>query len=163
MVEERNSRSPDPQDGTNQAGKDVRATKVDPDTIKLAAEELSVDRHKIETGRVRVTTVTREQEELVDVPLTRERVEVTHVPIGRAVETMPAIRQDGETTIVPVVEEVLVLERRLMLKEELHIKRVRTTERHQESVRLRRQEAIVTRIPAGAPNADSGPDSSTET
>ena len=92
MVEERDFRGPDPQDDTNQAGKDVPATKVDPGTIRLAAEELSVERREIETGRVRVTTVTREQEELVDVPLTRQRVEVTHVPIGRAVETMPAIR-----------------------------------------------------------------------
>jgi hypothetical protein len=39
----------------------------------------------------------------------------------------------------------LVVERRLMLKEEIHIKRVRTTERHQEKVTLRSQEAVVTR------------------
>lgn len=163
MGEEKNFRGPDPLDDANRTIANTRPTQVDPDTIKLVAEELSVDRREIETGRLRVTTVTRERDELVDVPLTRQHVEVTHVPIGRTVETMPVIRQDGDTTVVPVVEEILVLERRLMLKEELHIKRVRTTERHQESVRLRHQEAIVTRIPAGPPEAEAGPGPSTET
>jgi uncharacterized protein (TIGR02271 family) len=129
----------------------------------LLAEQLSVDRCEIETGRVRVSTGTREHEELVDVPLARQRVEVTHVPIGRAVETIPAIRQEGDTTIVPVVEEILVIERRLMLKEELHVTRVRTTERHQERVNLRHQEAIITRIPTATADTDAGSASGTET
>jgi stress response protein YsnF len=60
---------------------------------------------------------------------------------------MPAIREEGETIVVPVVEEVLVVERRLVLKEEVRIRRVRSTERHQERVTLRRQEAAVNRLP----------------
>lgn len=141
----------------------VGAAEVPPHTLRLLAEELSVEPREIETGRVRVTTVTREREELVDVPLAREHVEVTHVPIGRTIETMPATRQDGETTIIPVVEEVLVIERRLMLKEELHIKRVRVTEQHQERVKLRRQEVVITRIPVGTPDVQAGSAPDTKT
>jgi uncharacterized protein (TIGR02271 family) len=140
-----------------------RSVEVTSGTLRLLAEELSVDRREIETGRVRVATVTREREELVDVPLTREHVEVTHVPVGRTVERMPSIRQDGDTTIVPVVEEILVTERRLILKEEVHIRRVRTTERHQERVKLRHQEAVVTRTPIERSEEDGGSSSGAET
>jgi hypothetical protein len=52
---------------------------------------------------------------------------------------------------------MVVVERRLMLKEELHIKRVRTTEQHGESVILRRQEAVVTRTPIDTPDVNSRP------
>jgi len=117
-------------------------------TVRLAAEELIVTKEKQVTGRVRISTVTREHEELVDEDLLRERVEIETVPIGRQIDAMPVVREEGDTTVIPVVEEVVVVERRLMLKEELRIKRVRYTERHQERVTLRHQEAVVTRSPA---------------
>jgi uncharacterized protein (TIGR02271 family) len=121
----------------------------DADTLQLWQEEVSFDRERVETGRVRVRTVTREHEEMVDVPLTREHVEVERVPIGREIETMPASRQEGDITIVPVVEEIVVTRRKLILKEEVHLRLVRTTEQHRESVILRRHEAVIERLPAG--------------
>jgi stress response protein YsnF len=68
---------------------------------------------------------------------------------------MPAIKEDGDLTIVPIVEETVVVERRLMLKEELHIRRVQTSERFQQTVKLRYQTAEVTRIPAQKPASDN--------
>ncbi|HSZ50605.1 MAG TPA: YsnF/AvaK domain-containing protein [Caulobacteraceae bacterium] len=120
-------------------------TAQDPDTLRLYEEELSVDRVREETGRVRVKVVTREHEEMVEVPLTREYVEVERVPVGREVEAIPPRRQEGDTVIVPVVEEVVVVRRKLVLKEEIRLKLVRTTEQHRESVTLRRQEAVIER------------------
>ena len=114
-------------------------------TLRLAAEELSVAKEKVETGRVRISTRTHEREALVDENLARERIEIETVPVGLRIDAVPEVRQEGDTTIIPVVEEVLVVERQLMLKEEIRIKRVRTTERHQEKVMLRHQEAVVTR------------------
>ena len=122
-------------------------------TLRLLAEELSVAKQKVETGRVRISTRTHEREALVDENLARERIEIETVPVGLRIDAVPEVRQEGDTTIVPVVEEVLVVERRLMLKEEIRIKRVRTTERHQEKVMLRHQEAVVTRY-----QDDSGSD-----
>jgi uncharacterized protein (TIGR02271 family) len=115
--------------------------------IPLYGEDLSVSKRQVVTGRVRVETVTREHEQLVDAQLARERVEVERVAIGKLIDAIPAVRQEGNTTIIPVVEEVLVVERRLVLKEEIHIHRVRTTEQHQERVTLRQQEAVITRLP----------------
>jgi uncharacterized protein (TIGR02271 family) len=127
------------------------------ESIELLAEEMSVERQQVETGRVRVNVVTRERQELVDVPLAHEQVVVERVPIGRPVDARPPIREEGDTFIVPIVEEILVLERRLMLKEEVHLKRVHTTERYQQSVTLRHQEAVVTRTPNEVAEADTNP------
>ena len=124
--------------------------------LKLLAEELAIERRQVETGRVRVNVVTREHQELVDIPLAREQVVVERVPIDKRIDAVPAIREEGDTIIVPVVEEILIVERCLMLKEELHVKRVHTTEQHRESVTLRRQEVVVTRTPKDTP--DIGPD-----
>ena len=117
--------------------------------LPLLAEEVSVTRRRVAGSTVRVATVTREREQLVDEALTHERVEVERVPIGRVVDAVPPVREEGDTTVMPVVEEVVVVERRLVLKEEIRIRRVRTTERHRESVALRTQEAVITRVEAG--------------
>ena len=114
--------------------------------VPLHAEELSVSRRKVETSTVRVSTITHSRDQLVDEELTRERVEVERVPIGRYVESVPPVREEGDLTILSVVEEVF--ERRLLLREEVHLRRVRTTEHYVETVTLRRQEAVITRTPA---------------
>ena len=116
--------------------------------VPLHAETLEVARLARETGRVRVSTVTQVHERIVDEMLAEEHAHVKRVAIGRVVEAVPGVRQEGDTTVIPVVEEVLVVERRLFLKQEIHVTRVRTMSRHQETVPLREQEAIVTRVAA---------------
>ena len=123
--------------------------------LRLAAEELVVSKEKVETGRVRVITQTREREALIDENLVHEHAEIETVPIGQRVYVRPGIRYEGDTTIVPVIEEVLYTERRLMLKEEIRITRVRTTERYQERVTLRYQEAVVRRDQDARGQADA--------
>ena len=60
---------------------------------------------------------------------------------------MPTVREDGDTVVIPIVEEALTIQRRLVLKEEVRIRRIRETEHHQERVTLRKQEAAITRLP----------------
>lgn len=115
-------------------------------TLKLHEEELHTAKKTVVLGRVKVSTVTREHEALVDEMLASEHVEIERTPIGKPIDAIPAIREEGDTTIVPVVEETLVLRRQLVLKEEVRIRRVRGTERYQERVTLRKQEAVVTRF-----------------
>jgi uncharacterized protein (TIGR02271 family) len=128
--------------------------------IPLLEEELSVAKRVVETARVRVSRVTHDHQQLVDELLNHEKVEVERVPVDRPVEAMPSIRQEGEVTIIPVVEEVLKVERCLVLKEEVHIRRIKTTERHQEQVTLRKQEVLVSRTPieqSGVPDLETQP------
>ena len=118
---------------------------ADNPALPLYAEELRVDRRRVETARVRVSTRMVERPTQVDETLTHERVEVARVPVGRVVTEMPPVREEGGVTIIPVIEEILVIERRLVLKEEVHLKRVRVTEHHRETVMLREQQATVER------------------
>jgi uncharacterized protein (TIGR02271 family) len=137
---------------------EAQGVKSAPDsaTLQLAAEELSVSKETVETGRVHIATRTREREALIDENLARERVEIETVPIGSRIDAVPNVRQEGDTTIIPIVEERLVVERRLYLKEEVRIRLVRTTEHHKETVMLRYQEAVVTRHPGNADETDTG-------
>jgi stress response protein YsnF len=114
-------------------------------TVPMHAEEISVSRRQVAGDTVQVSTVTREEERLVDEQLTHERIEVERVPIGRPVDAAPPVREEGDTTIMSVVEEIVVVERRLILKEEVHIRRVRVSERHRETVMVRKQDATVIR------------------
>ncbi len=127
-------------------------TDTDPDprtlTLPLYAEALVVARRRTHRT-VRVATVTQEHKQLVDEALAHKRVEIERVLIGRTVEAVPPIREEGGTTILPVVEEVVVVERRLVLKEEVRIRRLRSTERHQEVVTLQMQDAVITRTEGG--------------
>jgi uncharacterized protein (TIGR02271 family) len=114
--------------------------------VPVMVEELDVQRRKMEAGRVRINKVVREHEELVDEPLLREEVIIERVPINRFVEEPIPLRSEGDTIIVSLLEEVVVVEKRLMLKEELRIT-VRRVEAHKPiSVTLRSEEATVEHI-----------------
>ena len=115
--------------------------------IPLFEEELSVSRRVVPINRVQVSRVTHSHEHLVDELLERERVEVERVAIDKPIDRMPSVREEGDCLIFPVVEEVLKIERVLVLKEEVRIRRVKGTERYQERVTLRKQEAVVNRLP----------------
>jgi len=91
--------------------------------VPIFVEDVSVAKEKVVTGRVKVTTITNNRDKLIDELLMRERVKIERVPVDRPIATIPDIRDDGDTTIIPVVEEVIVVERRLVLKEEIRLRR----------------------------------------
>jgi stress response protein YsnF len=92
-----------------------------------------------------VQTLTDTAEELAKATLKSDTVEVTRVPVHKVVEAAPEIRTEGNVTIVPVLEEVLVVTKQLVLKGELHIRRRVETETVEVPVSLRKQRAIVER------------------
>jgi stress response protein YsnF len=117
-------------------------------SLHLVQETASVSAENVVTGRVRVSTNTDVREEVVRATLKGEVVDIVRVPVDRPVETMPTVRTEGDLTIVPVVEEVLFVEKRLVLKEEIHIRRRLTRDVVDVPVRLRRQRAVVERVAA---------------
>ncbi|MCL4295116.1 MAG: DUF2382 domain-containing protein [Anaerolineae bacterium] len=111
--------------------------------VPVMAEELDVQKRQVEAGGVRISKVVHEREEMVDEPLLKEEIEVQRVPINRPVDGPIPIRYVGNTMIVSLLEEVLVVEKRLMLKEELHINTRQVETRQPQPVTLRSEEAIV--------------------
>jgi stress response protein YsnF len=131
--------------GSAETSSDVTPVPAEEQVIPLLTEQISVERRRVESGRVVATVTTQEHEQVIEEDLVHERVEVERVPIGRAVDAVPPIREEGDTTIISVVEEVLFVERRLILKEEVHLRRVRVQETHTAKVITRSQDVIVTR------------------
>jgi uncharacterized protein (TIGR02271 family) len=115
--------------------------------VPVLAEDLEVQKRRVETGKVRLTKVVHEREALVDEPLWREEVEVTRVPMQRVVEGPVPVREEHDTTILSVVEEVLVVEKRWMLREEIHIRKQRVETHQPQRITLRSEEVQVERVP----------------
>ena len=107
-----------------------KENKNDPVSLKVLEEQAQIDKKIVEKGSVRIVKKVNTEDEKVSVPLRSEEVEVERVSINKYVDTLPQVRYEGNTTIVPVVKEVAVVEKRLLLVEEIHIvkKIVTTTE-----------------------------------
>ena len=122
-----------------------------PIRVPVIEEQLAVGTRTVDTGRgVRIHKTVSEQPVTIDEALLREEVEVRHVAVDRivAADEVPATRYEGDTLIIPILEEVMVLERRLRIKEELHITRHQRHERHAETVMLKSEQVSVERFDA---------------
>jgi uncharacterized protein (TIGR02271 family) len=116
--------------------------------LPLVEEEPHVSKRETVTGRVRIRTVTETVQEDVQRELSGERVAIEHVPINRYVEdgARPSIRMEKDTLVVPILQEVLVVEKRLLLTEELHIRRHTEQVTAEVPMTLRKQRAVVERL-----------------
>jgi uncharacterized protein (TIGR02271 family) len=136
---------------TNRAGlgalEERHVDRSDSETvIPVVSEELDIDRRKTPVSTVRVAKHVTERQEEVSMPLTRERVDVRRVLVDRPVDGPLPVRREGDTLILPVVEEIAVVQKRLVLKEEIHATRRRSTEQHEQTVTLRSEHAEVDRV-----------------
>ena len=117
-----------------------------PLVLPVMEETLTVETRPVETGRVRLRKVVHEREELVDPPRLREEVSIERVPVNRVVEGPVPVRYEGDTMIVSVLEEVLVVDTRLLLKEEVHITTRRTETHTAQRVTLRHEDVTIERV-----------------
>ncbi|TXN64044.1 YsnF/AvaK domain-containing protein [Methylobacterium sp. WL6] len=118
-------------------------------TLPLIAETARIDKRAVDTGRVRVSTRTEAVDQVLRETLRSDHVGVTRVPINRTLaegETPPVVREENGVTIIPVLEEILVVEKRLVLKEEVHVRRTTAGEDVEVPVTLRKQHAVVERV-----------------
>lgn len=114
--------------------------------LPVVAESLDIQKHKVEAGGVRIKKIVHEREEIVDEPLIREEVQVKRVPVNRVVDAPVPIRHVGNTMVISLMEEVLVVEKRLMLKEELYITKGEVETHKPQRVILRSEEATIERV-----------------
>ena len=69
------------------------------------------------------------------------------MPIQRVVDGPVPVREENGTTIISIVEEVLVVEKRWMLQEEIHIHKQRIETHRPQRITLRSEEVQVERVP----------------
>jgi len=118
--------------------------------VPVVREEVRVGTRVVERGGVRVHKRVEEREEVVEQPVFHEEVSVERVAIGRPIDEVVSSRQEGDTLIIPVLEEMLVVERRLVLKEEVRITKRRTEDTERASVIVREEHVEIEQIPGSA-------------
>jgi len=96
--------------------------------VPLSEEELTARTRERDLGNVRFEKRIETQPASVTADVGHEDVTVERVAINQPIDAIPESRFEGDTLIISVVEEVLVTEKRLMLREEVHIRRQWVTE-----------------------------------
>ncbi|MBF0305023.1 MAG: YsnF/AvaK domain-containing protein [Alphaproteobacteria bacterium] len=127
--------------------------KDDEISIPLAEERATVAKRTVTTGTVRVAKTSERRERRIEEPLRIEEVEVDRVAIGEWVDGPMPTRQEGDTTIVPVIEEVAIVQKRLRLVAEVRITRRVRFETFSQAVELRATDVAVERH---SPNKQEG-------
>lgn len=115
-------------------------------SVPVIEEKIIIDKKTEETGRVRIQKKVHETEETIEIPVSTEELEVERVAVNQYIDTPPpAIRHEGNTTIIPVLQEVTVVEKRLLLVEEVRITKKVVDTATTQRVPLRKEEVTVTR------------------
>src|SRR5690242_20076424 len=91
-----------------------------PLTVPLRGETVTVRKQPVTTGSVRLHKTVRERMVHIDEPLVDHGVVIDRRPVGRFIDGVVAPRREGDTLVIPVLEEVLVT--RLRLVEEVRIR-----------------------------------------
>src|SRR6185503_8552346 len=122
--------------------------------VPLAREEIEVRKRTVKRGRIRVRKTVRSQEELVEQPLQHDEVTVERVAVNREIDAPVQPRYERDALVIPVIEEVLVTRKQLVLKEEIYIRRRCVESMHQERVTLRSEDVEVERQATGDAGRD---------
>lgn len=115
--------------------------------IPLVAEQLDVSKRVVETGKVHLHKSSEAYAVSLNEPLAVNTWKVQRVPRNEVVAEVPTLRQEGSTTIYPLVEERLVLTKELVLIEEIHVTQELSERRDTQTVTLRRDTLNVKREP----------------
>lgn len=114
--------------------------------IPVVQEEAQISKREYKRATVRIQKSTRREKVIIDEPARVERVEVQRVPVNQMVTVPPEVRYEGDTMIIPVVQEVVVVEKRLMLVEEIRVTKTQVTVSQPQEIELSRDQIEVERI-----------------
>jgi stress response protein YsnF len=114
--------------------------------IPVVREEVQADAVPVITGGVRVTKRVHSQDEVIEQELRKSHVDVKRVKTNRVVDGPQPARRTGNTLIVPVVSEVLKIEKQWVVTEEIHITERQEKETVQNKVTLNHEEARLERL-----------------
>jgi uncharacterized protein (TIGR02271 family) len=128
------------------AGADYEATEGEV-YIPVIAEEVVIEKERVIRGAVRAHKRVETYEEVVDTPITSEEVVVERLTINTIVDDLaPKVREENGVLIIPVVEEILVVEKRLLLREEVRLSKRLTTTSVPQKITLRREVVDIERV-----------------
>lgn len=117
-----------------------------PRVIPVIEERVIVDKKWVETGKVVISKTVAEDLTNLSISCEEEEVHVERVPWNIYVDTPPpSIRYEGDVMVVSVLKEVAVVEKKMMLVEELRVTRVKKEKIETQEIMLRKEEVTITR------------------
>ena len=122
-------------------------------SIPVVEETIQLGKELIEKGTTRF--IKKVDEETVNIPLRfrTEQYSVERIPVNQYVEQAPpAIRHEGKTMIISIIEEEAVIQKRLKVVEELHITSSEVETITNEEVNLKKERVIIERDPGPTNN-----------
>jgi stress response protein YsnF len=128
---------------------------MDKSRIPIVEERATIEKKVVPTGAVRITSKVAERLELLRDELIAQTVAVERVAVYREVDTPPGIRSEGDVLIIPVIEQRLVVEKRWVVTEELHVRRREHVEVVEIPVELRSTQVSVERVEAAPQPGDA--------
>lgn len=123
----------------------MTASEIERHTLPVVEESVIIHKHRQVTEALQAHVLTHEHEQPIEAELSVQAFEIERIPCDRFVDRPIPDRQEGDTTIISVIEEVATLEVRLKLVEEVRITRRTETRRFNAAFKVRRQEIIVER------------------
>ena len=115
-------------------------------SLPVIEERIKIDKKVVETGKVVISKVVHEDTNSYTIPTIEESIQVERVPKNIIVDSAPpAVRYEGDVMIIPVLKEVAVVEKRMMLVEELHVTKTKTEKSQTHQMTLRKEEVEVKR------------------
>ncbi len=124
--------------------------------VPIHEERLVPGKRPVELGEIRVHKRVESKQDVIRQPLTRDEVEIERVRVSRPADGPMTPREEGEWLIVPVVEEVLVVQKRLMVTEEIRIRRHSVVEEQEIRDTVRREVVEVEDTTGRAVRRDTG-------
>jgi len=116
--------------------------------IPIIEESADIRIERVPTGRVRIQKTVETRQEQVQETLYDEQVKIERHPVNREVEAPVAVRYDGDTMIISVIEETLVVQKRYVVKEEIHVTTLQVAHHDPQTFTLRRENVFVERLDA---------------
>jgi uncharacterized protein (TIGR02271 family) len=113
--------------------------------IPVVAETLEVETESVQTGAVRIRIEVERMSERVDTEHVRDEYRPTVTPVGTLAHERRDPYLDGDDVVIPVYEERMVIERRLFLKEEVRLRRIRHVEHEEVEFPVRRDRPVFER------------------
>jgi uncharacterized protein (TIGR02271 family) len=112
--------------------------------IPVIEEYVTLDKQEVEVGRLHIRKKIKEQDEIISIPLFHDDFNIEHVKVGKQVDgALPEVRFEGDTIVIPVLREEVIIQKRLMLVEEVRITKNKIVSNYEQQVTLRKEEVVI--------------------
>jgi uncharacterized protein (TIGR02271 family) len=129
--------------GTTTNRQDTDATLGGEARVPLLEEQVEFGTRVVDLGEIRVHKTVEAREEVRRGPLAREDVQIERVRVNRPVDAPEQRREEGDWLVIPIMEEVFVVQKQLMVIEEIRIRKHLVTEEREVRETIRRERASI--------------------